>query len=111
MIGSTRNESSIRLQKQAHIKREFHEIEEDDGAYVSKPGTNACIASNHKSLYVCFFGSLQKEILAHSNKIMDKERIIELILEQQEEKIMISNPAIRRNDIEQSVKGNRQMGF
>jgi hypothetical protein len=28
-----------------------------------------------------FFGSLQKEILAHSNKIMDEERIIELILE------------------------------
>jgi hypothetical protein len=54
MIGSTRNESSIRLQKQAHIKREFHEIEEDDGAYVSKPGTNACMASNHKSLHICF---------------------------------------------------------
>jgi hypothetical protein len=55
MIGGTRNESSIRLQKQAHIKREFYEIEEDDGAYVSKPGTNACMASNHKSLHICFW--------------------------------------------------------
>jgi hypothetical protein len=39
-----------------------------------------------------FFGSLQEEILAHSNKIMDEERIIELILEQQEEKIMVFKP-------------------
>ena len=84
MIGSTRNESSIRLQKQAHIKREFHEIEEDDGAYVSKPGTNACMTSNHKSLHICFFGSLQEETLVHSKQ--DCGRIIELILEQREEK-------------------------
>ena len=35
-------------------KRESHELEEDDGAYVSKPGTNACMAFNHKSLHVCF---------------------------------------------------------
>ena len=89
MIGQRENKSSIRLQKQAHVKREFHELEEDDGAYVSKPGTNACITSNHNSLHVCFFGSLQEEILVHSNKIMDEERIIELIPEQQEEKIMI----------------------
>ena len=86
--GNTRDESSIRLQKQAHIKKELHELEEDDGAYVSKPGTNACIASNHKSLHVCFFLSLQEEILVHSNKIVDEEKIIEFILEQQEEKII-----------------------
>jgi len=53
--GNTRDESSIRLQKQAHVKRESHELEEEDGAYVSKPGTNACMASNHKSLHICFF--------------------------------------------------------
>ena len=75
MIGNTRDESSIRLQKQVHVKRESHELEEEDGAYVSKPGTNACIASNHKTLHVCFFFlSLQEEILAHSNKIMDEEK-------------------------------------
>jgi hypothetical protein len=51
---NTRDKSSIRLQKQAHVKRESHELEEDDGAYVSKPGTNVCIASNHKSLHICF---------------------------------------------------------
>ena len=44
-----------------------------------------------KSLHVCFL-SLQEEILVHSNKIMDEERIIELILEQQEDKIMIFKP-------------------
>ena len=36
MIGDTRDESSIRLQKQVHVKRESHELEEEDGAYVSK---------------------------------------------------------------------------
>ena len=92
MIGNTRDKSSIRLQKQVHVKRESHELEEEAGTYVSKPGINACIASNHKSLHICFFGSLQEEILAHSNKIMDEERIIELILEQQEEKIMVFKP-------------------
>jgi hypothetical protein len=54
MIGGTKNESSIRLQKQAHVKREFHEIEEDDGTYVSKPGKNTGMTSNHKSLHICF---------------------------------------------------------
>jgi hypothetical protein len=54
MIGGTKNKSSIQLQKQAHVKREFHEIEEDDGTYVSKPGKNACMTSNHKSLHICF---------------------------------------------------------
>jgi hypothetical protein len=55
MIGSnTKEESSIRLQKQAYVKRESHELAEEDGAYVSKPGTNACMASNHKSLHICF---------------------------------------------------------
>ena len=44
---------------------------------------------NH-CMYV--FGLLQEEILVHSNKIMDEERIIELILEQQEEKIMVFKP-------------------
>jgi hypothetical protein len=53
--GNTRDESSIRLQKQAHDKRESHELEEDDGAYVSKPGTNACMTSSHKSLHICFW--------------------------------------------------------
>jgi len=66
--GNTRDESSIRLQKQAHVKRESHELEEEDGAYVSKPGTNACITSNHKSLHICFFGSLQEETLVHSKQ-------------------------------------------
>ena len=91
--GNTREESSIRLQKQAHVKRESHELEEDDGAYVSKPGTNACMAFNHKSLHICFFfGSLQEETLIHSNKIEDEEKIIELILKQQEEKIIMFKP-------------------
>jgi len=72
--GNTRDESSIRLQKQAHVKRESHELKEDDGAYVSKPGTNACMAFNHKSLHICFFGSLQEETLIHSNKIEDEEK-------------------------------------
>ena len=40
--------------KQAYVKRESHELEEEDGAYVSKPGTNACMASNHESLHICF---------------------------------------------------------
>ena len=44
-----------------------------------------------KSLHVRFF-SLQEEILVHSNEIVDEERIIELILEQQEEKIMVFKP-------------------
>ena len=39
--------------KQAYVKRESHELEEEDGAYVSKPGTNACMTSNHKSLHIC----------------------------------------------------------
>jgi len=68
--GNTRDESSMRLQKQAQVK-EAHELEEDDGAYVSKPGTNAGMTSNHKSLHICFFGSLQEESLMHSNKIGD----------------------------------------
>jgi hypothetical protein len=58
--GSTRNEASIRLQKQAHVKREFHEIEEDDGTYVSKPGKNACMTSNHKSLHICFLNRYRR---------------------------------------------------
>jgi hypothetical protein len=74
--GNTREESSIRLQKQAHLKKESHELEGEDGAYVSKPGTNACMASNHKSLRICFLESLQEETLMHSNKIGDEERII-----------------------------------
>ena len=44
---------------------------------------------NH-CIYV--FGSLQEEILTHSNKIGDEERIIELILEQREKKIIIFKP-------------------
>ena len=61
------------FKSKVHVKRESHELEEEDGAYVSKPGTNACIASNHKSLHVCFFSlSLQEEILVHSNKIGDE---------------------------------------
>jgi hypothetical protein len=39
-----------------------------------------------------FFGSLQEESLVHSNKTVDEERIVELILEQQEEKIIIFKP-------------------
>ena len=75
--GNTRDESSMRLQKQAQVKRESHELEEDDETYVSKPGTNACMTSNHKALHICFFGSLQEETLMLSNKIGDEERIIE----------------------------------
>jgi len=47
--------SAYDFKSKVHVKRESHELEEEDGAYVSKPGTNACIASNHKSLHVCFF--------------------------------------------------------
>jgi hypothetical protein len=47
--------STYDFKSKVHVKRESHELEEEDGAYVSKPGTNACIASNHKSLHVCFF--------------------------------------------------------
>ena len=85
--GNTRDESNIRPRKQAHITRESHELEKRMGAYVSKPGTNACIASNHKVI-ACMFLSLQEEILVHSNQFVDEERIIELSLEQQEEKII-----------------------
>jgi hypothetical protein len=52
--GNTRDESSMRLQKQAQVKKEAHELEEGDGAYVSKPGMNACMTSNHKALHICF---------------------------------------------------------
>ena len=90
--GNTRDESRMRLRKQAQVKKESHELEEDDGAYVSKPGTNACMAFNHKIIAYMFFGSLQEETLIHSKKIRDEERIIELILEQQEEKIIIFKP-------------------
>ena len=55
MIGNTRDKSSIRLQKQVHVKRESHELEEEAGTYVSKPGINACIASNHKSLHIYIY--------------------------------------------------------
>jgi len=44
---------------------------------------------NH-CIYV--FGLLQEEILTHSNKRGDEERIIELILEQREKKIIIFKP-------------------
>ena len=64
MIGNTRDESRIRLQKQVHVKRESHELEKEDGAYVSKPGTNACIASNHKSLHICFFWDRYRRIVS-----------------------------------------------
>ena len=79
--GNTRDESSIRLQKQAHVKRKSHELEEDDGAYVSKPGTNTCMASNHKSLHICFFWIVTGGDLNTFRQIGDEERIIELILE------------------------------
>jgi hypothetical protein len=76
MIGGTKNESNIRLQKQAHVKREFHEIEEDDGTYVSKLGKNACMTSNHKSLREFFFESLQEESLMYSKRLwMKKESL------------------------------------
>jgi hypothetical protein len=39
-----------------------------------------------------FLESLQEETLLHSNKIGGEERIIELILEQREEKIIIFKP-------------------
>jgi hypothetical protein len=45
------------------MSREFYEIEEDDGTYVSKPGKNACMSSNHKSLHECFSELLQEEPL------------------------------------------------
>ena len=46
--------STYDFKSKVHVKRESHELEEEDGAYVSKPGTNACMASNHKSLHICF---------------------------------------------------------
>ena len=46
---------------------------------------------NH-CIYV-LYGSLQEETLIHSNKIEDEEKkIIELILKQQEEKIIMFKP-------------------
>ena len=44
-----------------------------------------------KSLHVSLL-SLQEEILVHSNEIVDEERIIELSLEQKEEKIIFFRP-------------------
>ena len=34
--GNTRDESSIQLQKQAHVKKESHELEEEDGGLCFK---------------------------------------------------------------------------
>ena len=47
--------STYDFKSKVHVKRESRELEEEDGAYVSKPGTNACMTSNHKSLHICFF--------------------------------------------------------
>jgi DNA-binding cell septation regulator SpoVG len=54
--GSMRNKSSIQLQtrEQAHVNKEFHEIKENDGIYISKPDKNTCMSFNHKSLHECF---------------------------------------------------------
>jgi hypothetical protein len=43
--------------------------------FQTKPGTNTCMASNHKSLHICFFffGSLQEETLIHSDKLETKK--------------------------------------
>jgi len=65
---------------------------------------------NH-CIYV--FGSLQEEILTHSNKIGDEERIIELILEQREKKMIIFEPchqeerhrAIRKRESPEGTPG------
>ena len=65
----------MRLQKQAHGKREIHEIEEDDdGTYVSKPGTNACMVSNRKSLHACFFfGSYRRSPQCNPTRLWTKK--------------------------------------
>jgi hypothetical protein len=68
-----RDESSIRLQKQAHVKKESHELEEEDGAYVSKPGTNACMASNHKSLHICFWNRYRRRPYCIPTKLEAKK--------------------------------------
>ena len=52
---------------------------EGDGTYVSKPGKNACMASNHKSLHECF-SHHQEESLMYSNKMVDEERIMEWMI-------------------------------
>ena len=52
--------SAYDFKSKVHVKRESHELEEEDGAYVSKLGTNACIASNHKSLHICFLDRYRK---------------------------------------------------
>jgi len=33
---------------------------ESDGTYVSKPGKNTCMASNHKSLHICFLNRYRR---------------------------------------------------
>jgi len=89
--GNTRDKSSMRLQKQAQVKKESHELEEDDGAYVSKQERIHAwhLIINH-CIYV--FWIVTGGDLNTSRQIGDEERIIELILEQQEEKIIIFKP-------------------
>ena len=54
MIGDTRDESSIRLQKQVHVKRESHELEEEDGAYVSKQVRCIAYHLTSQASHICF---------------------------------------------------------
>ena len=54
MIGHTRDESSIRFQKQVHVKRESHELEEEDGAYVSKQVRCIAYHLTSQASHICF---------------------------------------------------------
>jgi hypothetical protein len=55
---STRKGSNIQIQtrEQAHTKREFYEIEEKGGTYVSKPSKNACIQPQNiaQDFFYCY---------------------------------------------------------
>ncbi|KAJ6978831.1 receptor-like protein kinase [Populus alba x Populus x berolinensis] len=88
-----RNESSIRLQKQAHVKRKFHEIEEDDGTYVSKPGGPSY---KHRFL-VLVKGDRQKRSQVNPTTIPIST--------------LVKGGRQKGSHISALVKGNRQMGF
>ncbi|KAL3582161.1 hypothetical protein D5086_016493 [Populus alba] len=63
--GNTRDESSIRFQKQAHVERQSHEQEDEDGAYVSKPGRQkgphiSCLNKRNRQMDFQVDGDRQK---------------------------------------------------
>jgi len=50
-----------------------------EGTYISNQTKNACMSYNLKTLHI-LFELLQEKSSMESNKIVDKERIIELII-------------------------------